>query len=214
MAIYTKNQINDLVDDILNNLTKDEFHYSALTDEEQDDLVNMICSKNRTEKSIKQFISAYIQGHAFYIDEYSDSMQNNLIRKAAINRYTHNLNLKYIKSEIYYKYDVKEGKNIMFRWHSNDGMFMDTIVDELAEMGIYISSINEADQFFEFMGYLEDYKPTKVNDTFAKEEIDLITNMSFDKIINKKITTKHNLIQEKNEFIKDIKRIEHEDDIF
>lgn len=214
MYMYTKEQIKDIIDCSLLNLTKDEHHSSAMTIEEINDLIKICLSKNRSDKSIKQFISGYISSHAIYTDIYDSSMEQCLLRKSIIKRYAHNIDLKHLKNDIYYKYDVKQGKNIMLKWHYKGGKHINDVVDELREMGIYIDTDLQTEQFFEFLEYLEKFKPTKLNKILSKEEIYNIVDSSFEYIINKKPFDKKEDIEDNKISSYDIDDLNIDDELF
>ena len=208
--MYSKEQLNDIIKRSLYNLTKDELHISDMASGKIDDLINMIQTKKRSDKNIIQFISGYIYSHGIYIESY-DTIESSMVRKAIINRYMHNLNLKYIKDEIYHKYDKRQGKNIMLRWHYKNGVRMDDLVDELKEYGVFIDSYLETEQFFKFLDYLEKYKPVMLSKVFSKDEIDSIVKDSFDYIIYKKPFETKN---KKNSFLDENDDINIDDQLF
>lgn len=182
--MYTDDQLRKIIDKILVNLPIEEGYDVAMTEDETEDLLKMINSRKRTDSNLKQFISSFIYNHAIYMEAGSNALEYNLIRKAAIRQYAHNLNLKYIKNEIYYRYDIQGGKMIMYRWHNKDGLYIDTLVEELKEIGIYIKSEIESEIFNEFLDCLEAYKPTIVKEVLDKEHIQSVVDSTFEKMKN------------------------------
>lgn len=174
--MYTRQEVYNLINLSLQNLGKDEYHETALINEEIDTLVNLVFSKNRTEDSMRKFVASYIYNHAIYIENESSDLEDSLVRKSILKRYLHHVNLEHIKGEIYYKYDTKPGKMIMYRWHNKNGILPENLSNDLLDFGIHLKSENEADQFFEMLDLIEQYTPKKLKEYMSKQEVEEIVN--------------------------------------
>lgn len=158
MKVYSKSEaeklINELIDEQLN--IKDMFGTLKGKSKEQA-IQQMFVALNAADAGYRGKmvgkIADYIIENSIYESMYeNDNSSEWLFQKETLKQYKGKLNLNSIKSEIYYKYDTNLGKAIIMQWGTKqDGMSVDTVPQELAEEGIFIDAINEAEIFFELV---------------------------------------------------------------
>ena len=174
MRVYTKAEAEEVINSIIEErLVFDDIGmYGELRGKDRQAVVDYLFQKLNTVKEgyrggVALRIADYMIEHTVLTDMYADSNGevSEAMRKLSILRgYMHKINLKHIQGEIQYRYDRKNSINLV--WGAKEGgIAPDTLPQLLAEEGIYIDAINEADCFLQMVEMYEEAKATVNNAT-------------------------------------------------
>lgn len=112
--------------------------------------------------------------HTVLTDMYADSngeVSEAMRRLSVLRRYMHKIDLRHIQGEIQYRFDRKNSINLV--WGAKEGgIAPDTLPQLLAEEGIFLDAINEADCFLQMVDMYEDARAAVNN---ATEQVMLST---------------------------------------
>ena len=181
MRVYTKAEAEEVINSIIEErLVFDDIEmYGELRGKDRQAVVDYLFQKLNTVKEgyrggVALRIADYMIERTVLTDMYAESEGevSEAMRKLSILRgYMHKINLKHIQGKIQYRYDRKNSINLV--WGAKEGgIAPDTLPQLLAEEGIYIDAINEADCFLQMVEMYEEAKATVNN---ATEKVMLTT---------------------------------------
>ena len=181
MRVYTKAEAEEVINSIIEErlVFEDIGMYGELRGKDRQAVVDYLFQKLNTVKEgyrggVALRIADYMIERTVLTDMYAESEGevSEAMRKLSILRgYMHKINLKHIQGEIQYRYDRKNSINLV--WGAKEGgIAPDTLPQLLAEEGIYIDAINEADCFLQMVEMYEEAKATVNN---ATEKVMLTT---------------------------------------
>lgn len=158
MKVYSKIEAEKLINEIISEKLNIGDKFGTLRGKSKAQAINqMFIALNSADAGyragIAQNIADYIIENAIYEDMYDDgTSEDALFRYNTIKDYRGKLDLSDIKGEIQHKFDIKPGNAIMMQWGTTKGgQGVDTVAQELQEMGIQIEANNSADIFFEIL---------------------------------------------------------------
>lgn len=181
MRVYTKAEAEEVINSIIEErlVFEDIGMYGELRGKDRQAVIDYLFQKLNTVKEgyrggVALRIADYMIERTVLTDMYAESEGevSEAMRKLSILRgYMHKINLKHIQGEIQYRYDRKNSINLV--WGAKEGgIAPDTLPQLLAEEGIYIDAINEADCFLQMVEMYEEAKATVNN---ATEKVMLTT---------------------------------------
>ena len=170
MRVYTKAEAAEVINSIIEERLVFEGigMYGELRGKDRQAVIDYLFQKLNTVKEgyrggVALRIADYMIEHTVLTDMYADSIDTSeSMRKLAVLRsYMHKIDLRHIQDEIQYRFDKKNSINLV--WGAKDGgIAPDTLPQLLAEEGIFLDAINEADCFLQMVDMYEDAR-TAVN---------------------------------------------------
>ena len=116
----------------------------------------------------------YMIEHTVLTDMYAESngeVSEAMSKLSVLRRYMHKIDLRHIQDEIQYRFDKRNSINLV--WGAKEGgIAPDTLPQLLAEEGIFLDAINEADCFLQMVDMYEDARAAVNN---ATEQVMLST---------------------------------------
>lgn len=157
--IYSRTDAVEVINSILEDRLVFDDKFGRLSGKNKAEIIDFLFNKlNSTEPAyqgtVALKIADYIIENTLMEDIYEVDKSEVMSVLSILRSYMHNINLSGIQGEIQYKFGKKSGINML--WGNNNAtQTPDTIAQELAEYGIIIESINEADIFFEILDKYE-----------------------------------------------------------
>ena len=181
MRVYSKAEAADVINSIVEErLVFEELGmYGELKGKDKRAVIDFLWQKLNTVKEgyrggVALRIADYMIEHTVLTDMYDTVDTAESMRKLSVLRgYMHQIDLRYIQDEIKYRFDKKNTINLIWAAPKGEhGISPDTLPQLLAEEGIYLNSVNEADCFFEM---LEVYEAARAEVNSTTEEVMLAT---------------------------------------
>ncbi len=154
--VYTRKDARDVISGIVTErMSIDGKYYGKLSGASRDAATQILWTEmNRTApgqrgKSALEIADYILQNSTLEHIEKISGAEEMIERRAVLKNYIHSFDLSSLKSEIKHKYDKKSGEIYLLWSRREGGVSPDSIVSELAEQGIQISSENSADILFE-----------------------------------------------------------------
>ncbi len=158
--VYSKLDATEVINSIINERLVFDDKYGTLSGKSKAEIIDKLFTKLNSANEgyrtgVALNIADYILENAVLEDMYDLTDNSDDMRVLSVLRsYMHNIDLSGIQSEIKYKYDNKNNINLV--WGSKTSkQTPDVIAQELAEFGIYIDAVNEADIFFQMVDRYE-----------------------------------------------------------
>lgn len=181
MRIYTKAEAAEVINSIIEErLVFEEIGMQGeLRGKDRQAVIDYLFQKLNTVKEgyrggVALRIADYMIEHTVLTDMYAESSGevSEAMRKLSVLRgYMHKIDLRYIQDEIQYRFDKKNSINLV--WGAKEGgIAPDTLPQLLAEEGIFLDAINEADCFLQMVDMYEDARAAVNN---ATEQVMLST---------------------------------------
>lgn len=175
MRVYSKAEAADVINSIIEErLVFDEIGmYGELRGKDRQAAIDYLFKKLNTVKEgyrggVALRIADFLIEHTVLTDMYADSgaTAESMRTLSVLRQYMHRMDLSQIQGEIQYRYDKKNSINLI--WGAKEGgIAPDTLPQFLADEGIHIDAINEADIFFEMVDMYEEAR-ANVNNTTEK----------------------------------------------
>lgn len=181
MRVYTKAEAEEVINSIIEErLVFDDIGmYGELRGKDRQAVIDYLFQKLNTVKEgyrggVALKIADFMIEHTVLTDMYADSngeVSEAMRRLSVLRRYMHKINLHHIQGEIQYRFDRKNSINLV--WGAKEGgIAPDTLPQLLAEEGIFLDAINEADCFLQMVDMYEDARAAVNN---ATEQVMLST---------------------------------------
>lgn len=181
MRVYTKAEAAEVINSIIEErlVFEDIGMYGELRGKDRQAVIDYLFQKLNTVKEgyhggVALRIADYMIEHTVLTDMYAESSGevSEAMRKLSVLRgYMHKIDLRYIQDEIQYRFDKKNSINLI--WGAKEGgISPDTLPQLLAEEGIFLDAINEADCFLQMVDMYEDARAAVNN---ATEQVMLST---------------------------------------
>ena len=181
MRVYSKAEAADVINSIIEErLIFDNIGmYGELRGKDRQAAIDYLFKKLNTVKEgyrggVALRIADYMIEHTVLTDMYADSngeVSEAMRKLSVLRRYMHKIDLRHIQDEIQYRFDKKNSINLV--WGAKEGgIAPDTLPQLLAEEGIFLDAINEADCFLQMVDMYEDARATVNN---ATEQVMLST---------------------------------------
>lgn len=165
LKVYSKLDATEVINSIIDERLVLDDKYGVLSKKDKNAIIDRLFTKlNNTSEGYRSgvalSIADYIIERTVLQDMYDTADYSDEMRVLTVLRsYMHNIDLSGIQGEIRHKYDTKNSINLV--WGSKTSkQTPDTIAQELAEEGIFIDAINEADIFFQMIDRYESAKRT------------------------------------------------------
>lgn len=158
--VYSKLDATEVINSIISERLVFDDKYGTLSGKSKAEVIDRLFTKlnsanegHRTGVALN--IADYILENAVLEDMYDLTDNSDAMRELSVLRsYMHNVDLSGIQEEIKYKYDNKNNINLIWG-NKNSKQTPDIIAQELAEFGIFIDAVNEADIFFQMVDKYE-----------------------------------------------------------
>lgn len=168
MKVYSKIEAEKLINEIIADKLNIGEMFGSLKGKSKEQAINqMFVALNSADPGFRsglaENIANFIIENAIYEDMYDDGSINDeaLYRYDVLKDYRGKLDLSSIKSEIHHRFDTRPGNAIIMQWGTTkNGMGVDSVAQELREIGISIDSNNEADIFFEILDIYNNARDT------------------------------------------------------
>lgn len=181
MRVYTKAEAAEVINSIIEErLVFEEIGMQGeLRGKDRQAVIDYLFQKLNTVKEgyrggVALKIADFMIEHTVLTDMYADSngeVSEAMRRLSVLRRYMHKIDLRHIQGEIQYRFDKKNSINLV--WGAKEGgIAPDTLPQLLAEEGIFLDAINEADCFLQMVDMYEDARATVNN---ATEQVMLST---------------------------------------
>lgn len=181
MRVYTKAEAEEVINSIIEErlVFEDIGMYGELRGKDRQAVVDYLFQKLNAVKAgyrggVALRIADYMIERTVLTDMYADSngeVSEAMRTLSVLRGYMHKIDLKHIQDEIQYRYDRKNSINLV--WGAKEGgIAPDTLPQLLADEGIYLDAINEADCFLQMVEMYEEAKATVNN---ATEKVMLTT---------------------------------------
>ena len=181
MRVYTKAEAAEVINSIIEErlVFEDIGMQGALRGKDRQAVIDYLFRKLNTVKEgyrggVALRIADYMIEHTVLTDMYSDSngeVSEAMRKLSVLRRYMHKIDLRHIQGEIQYRFDKKNSINLV--WGAKEGgIAPDTLPQLLAEEGIFLDAINEADCFLQMVDMYEDARAAVNN---ATEQVMLST---------------------------------------
>ena len=183
MRVYTKAEAAEVINSIIEErlVFEDIGMYGELRGKDRQAVIDYLFRKLNTVKEgyrggVALRIADYMIEHTVLTDMYAESngeVSEAMRKLAVLRRYMHKIDLRYIQGEIQHKFDKKNTINLVWGAPKGErGISPDTLPQLLADEGIYIDAINEADCFFQMV---EEYENARAAVNNATESVMLST---------------------------------------
>ena len=174
MRVYTKAEAAEVINSIIEErlVFEDIGMQGELRGKDRQAVIDYLFRKLNTVKEgyrggVALRIADYMIEHTVLTDMYADSNGevSEAMRKLSVLRgYMHRIDLRHIQGEIQYRFDKKNSINLV--WGAKEGgIAPDTLPQLLAEEGIFLDAINEADCFLQMVDMYEDARAAVNNAT-------------------------------------------------
>ena len=181
MRVYTKAEAAEVINSIIEErlVFEDIGMYGELRGKDRQAVIDYLFRKLNTVKEgyrggVALRIADYMIEHTVLTDMYSESsgeVSEAMHTLSVLRRYMHKIDLRHIHGEIQYRFDKKNSINLV--WGAKEGgIAPDTLPQLLAEEGIFLDAINEADCFLQMVDMYEDARAAVNN---ATEQVMLST---------------------------------------
>ena len=181
MRVYTKAEAAEVINSIIEErlVFEDIGMYGELRGKDRQAVIDYLFQKLNTVKEgyrggVALRIADYMIEHTVLTDMYAESngeVSEAMRKLSVLRRYMHKIDLRYIQDEIQYRFDKKNSINLI--WGAKEGgISPDTLPQLLAEEGIFLDAINEADCFLQMVDMYEDARAAVNN---ATEQVMLST---------------------------------------
>ena len=181
MRVYTKAEAAEVVNSIIEErlVFEDIGMYGELRGKDRQTVIDYLFQKLNTVKEgyrggVALRIADYMIEHTVLTDMYAESngeVSEAMRKLSVLRRYMHRIDLRHIQDEIQYRFDKKNSINLV--WGAKEGgIAPDTLPQLLAEEGIFLDAINEADCFLQMVDMYEDARAAVNN---ATEQVMLST---------------------------------------
>lgn len=174
MRVYTKAEAAEVINSIIEErlVFEDIGMYGELRGKDRRAVIDYLFRKLNTVKEgyrggVALRIADYMIEHTVLTDMYAESSGevSEAMRKLSILRgYMHKIDLRHIQDEMQYRFDKKNSINLV--WGAKEGgIAPDTLPQLLADEGIFIDAVNEADCFLQMVEMYEDARAAVNNAT-------------------------------------------------
>lgn len=181
MRVYTKAEAAEVINSIIEErlVFEDIGMYGELRGKDRQAVIDYLFQKLNTVKEgyrggVALRIADYMIEHTVLTDMYAESngeVSEAMRKLSVLRRYMHRIDLRHIQDEIQYRFDKKNSINLV--WGAKEGgVAPDTLPQLLAEEGIFLDAINEADCFLQMVDMYEDARAAVNN---ATEQVMLST---------------------------------------
>ena len=181
MRVYTKAEAAEVINSIIEErlVFEDIGMYGELRGKDRQAVIDYLFQKLNTVKEgyrggVALRIADYMIEHTVLTDMYAESngeVSEAMRKLSVLRRYMHKIDLRHIQDEIQYRFDKKNSINLV--WGAKEGgIAPDTLPQLLAEEGIFLDAINEADCFMQMVDMYEDTRAVVDN---ATEQVMLST---------------------------------------
>ena len=181
MRVYTKAEAAEVINSIIEErLVFEKIGMQGeLRGKDRQAVIDYLFQKLNTVKEgyrggVALKIADFMIEHTVLTDMYADSngeVSEAMRRLSVLRRYMHKIDLRHIQGEIQYRFDKKNSINLV--WGAKEGgIAPDTLPQLLAEEGIFLDAINEADCFLQMVDMYEDARAAVNN---ATEQVMLST---------------------------------------
>ena len=158
--VYSKLDATEVINSIISERLVFDDKYGTLSGKSKAEVIDRLFTKLNSANEgyrtgVALNIADYILENAVLEDMYDLTDNSDAMRELSVLRsYMHNVDLSGIQEEIKYKYDNKNNINLIWG-NKNSKQTPDIIAQELAEFGIFIDAVNEADIFFQMVDKYE-----------------------------------------------------------
>lgn len=174
MRVYTKAEAEEVINSIIEErlVFEDIGMYGELRGKDRQAVIDYLFQKLNTVKEgyrggVALKIADFMIEHTVLTDMYADSngeVSEAMRRLSVLRRYMHKIDLRHIQGEIQYRFDRKNSINLV--WGAKEGgIAPDTLPQLLADEGIFIDAVNEADCFLQMVEMYEDARAAVNNAT-------------------------------------------------
>ena len=174
MRVYTKAEAAEVINSIIEErlVFEDIGMYGELRGKDRQAVIDYLFRKLNTVKEgyrggVALRIADYMIEHTVLTDMYAESngeVSEAMRKLSVLRRYMHKIDLRHIQGEIQYRFDKKNSINLV--WGAKEGgIAPDTLPQLLAEEGIFIDAVNEADCFLQMVEMYEDARAAVNNAT-------------------------------------------------
>ena len=181
MRVYTKAEAAEVINSIIEErLVFEEIGMQGeLRGKDRQAVIDYLFQKLNTVKEgyrggVALKIADFMIEHTVLTDMYADSngeVSEAMRKLSVLRRYMHRIDLRHIQDEIQYRFDKRNSINLV--WGAKEGgIAPDTLPQLLAEEGIFLDAINEADCFLQMVDMYEDARAAVNN---ATEQVMLST---------------------------------------
>lgn len=181
MRVYTKAEAAEVINSIIEErlVFEDIGMYGELRGKDRQAVIDYLFQKLNTVKEgyrggVALRIADYMIEHTVLTDMYAESngeVSEAMRKLSVLRRYMHKIDLRHIQDEIQYRFDKRNSINLV--WGAKEGgIAPDTLPQLLAEEGIFLDAINEADCFLQMVDMYEDARAAVNN---ATEQVMLST---------------------------------------
>lgn len=181
MRVYTKAEAAEVINSIIEErlVFEDIGMQGELRGKDRQAVIDYLSQKLNTVKEgyrggVALRIADYMIEHTVLTDMYAESnweVSEAMRKLSVLRRYMHKIDLRHIQDEIQYRFDKKNSINLV--WGAKEGgVAPDTLPQLLAEEGIFLDAINEADCFLQMVDMYEDARAAVNN---ATEQVMLST---------------------------------------
>lgn len=181
MRVYTKAEAAEVINSIIEErlVFEDIGMYGELRGKDRQAVIDYLFRKLNTVKEgyrggVALRIADYMIEHTVLTDMYAESngeVSEAMRKLSVLRRYMHKIDLRHIQDEIQYRFDKRNSINLV--WGAKEGgIAPDTLPQLLAEEGIFLDAINEADCFLQMVDMYEDARAAVNN---ATEQVMLST---------------------------------------
>ena len=180
MRVYSKVDAAEVINSIIEErlVFEDIGMYGELRGKSRQEAINYLFQSLNTVKegyrgSVALKIADYLIENTVLTDMYidSDSTAEAMRQLSVLRSYMHKIDLRHIQGEIQHRFDKKNSINLV--WGAKErGIAPDTLPQLLADEGIFIDAVNEADAFFQM---IERYDALKAEVNKSTEKVMLST---------------------------------------
>ena len=174
MRVYTKAEAAEVINSIIEErLVFEEIGMQGeLRGKDRQAVIDYLFQKLNTVKEgyrsgVALRIADYMIEHTVLTDMYADSngeVSEAMHKLSVLRRYMHRIDLRHIRDEIQYRFDRKNSINLV--WGAKEGgISPDTLPQILADEGIFLDAVNEADCFLQMVEMYEDARAAVNNAT-------------------------------------------------
>ena len=174
MRVYSKAEAAEVINSIIEErlVFEDIGMQGELRGKDRQAVIDYLFRKLNTVKEgyrggVALRIADYMIEHTVLTDMYAESngeVSEAMRKLSVLRRYMHKIDLRYIQDEIQYRFDKKNSINLI--WGAKEGgISPDTLPQLLAEEGIFLDAINEADCFLQMVDMYEDARSAVNNAT-------------------------------------------------
>ena len=180
MRVYSKVDAAEVINSIIEErlVFEDIGMYGELRGKSRQEAINYLFQSLNTVKegyrgSVALKIADYLIENTVLTDMYidNDSTAEAMRQLSVLRSYMHKIDLRHIQGEIQHRFDKKNSINLV--WGAKErGIAPDTLPQLLADEGIFIDAVNEADAFFQM---IERYDALKAEVNKSTEKVMLST---------------------------------------